>query len=194
VGTPNTQVNAQAPDQSTASNFQGVRAALNAGRGVLTTLGYRTTRMFVVTRVWEGGRRSAEGGFTDQAIWRGKVIDSATGSAGDPPKVGLEIVPRPKVRFIRTQELFASGGIYQDGDLKVTYIQPPWTDAAGVQQGYTIADVMPDPSADNGTEMFYYLSGSINGEYFRVGTITEKFGHYEMTLRSRTTTPTKDGV
>lgn len=193
MATPNTTIGTQPPEQQAADRFQRVRSALNAGRGVLTTLGYRTTRVFVVTRVWEGGRRSADGGYIDQAIYRGNVVDQSTGVGLNRPQVGLEIVPRPKVRFLRTQELFASGGIYHDGDLKVTYIQPPWTDTNGVQHGYSIEDFAPDPGDNDGTETFYYLTGSVAGEYFRVGTITEKFGHYEMTLRSRLTTPTKDG-
>lgn len=192
MAAPNTAIGAEAPDQAVADRFQRVRGALNAGRGVLTRLGYRTVRVFVVTRVWEGGRRSAEGGYEDRAVFRGAVIARATGVGLRAPTVGLEIVPRPKVRFLRTQEVFNSGGIYHDGDVKITYVQPAWTDHAGVQQGYTIADVAPDPSPDDGTETFYYLEGSVQGEYFRVGTITEKFGHLELTLRSRLTTPTKD--
>lgn len=192
---PNTSITAVAPDQLVADRFRRVRGALNAGRGVLTTLGYHTVRVFVVTRVWEGGRRSADGGYEDRALFRGNIIARATGSNFALPTVGLEIVPRPKVRFITTREQFASGGIYHDGDVKLTYIQPAWVDGqSGVEKGYTIGDVAPDPSPADGVETFYFLSGSITGEYFRVGTITEKFGHLELTLRSRLTTPTKDSA
>lgn len=192
--TPNTQVGAAPADELVHDRFRRVRSALNAGRSVLTKLGYYTTRLFVVTRAWEGGRKSADGGYEDRAVYRGEVVDRATGSFGDIPRVGLEVLPRPRIRLIRTQEIFASGGLYHDGDLKITYIQPWWTDrATGVTLGYTVADVAPDPAPADGVETFYYVTGQyIQGEYFRVGSITEKFGHFELTLRSRLTTPTKD--
>jgi len=181
---------------SAEDNFRRVRSALNAGRNVLTTLGYRTIRVFVVTRVWEGGRKSADGGFVDQAVYGGQVVDQATGRFGDPPQVGLEIVPRPKVRTLGIRETYGSGGIFREGDVRLTYIQPWWEDSrTGVRKGFRVVDVAPDPAPSDGIETYYYLTGDpLQGEYFRVGSLTEKFGHFEVTLRARATTPTVDAA
>lgn len=177
-----------------ASRFRGVLGALNAGRQVLTNLGIRTVRVSVTVRTWQGARVGSPGGYTDRAIYQGIVTAHASGAVEASPTVGTEIVPRPKCRFVSTREVANSAGLYHEGDLKVTYIQPFWADpVTGTQHGYTMADIAPDESVD-GVEVIYRVTsdtGAINSDYSRIGTVTEHFGHYELLLRSRTTTPNK---
>lgn len=180
---------------SPADKFRRVQSGLQAARQVLTTLGIYTTRVFIVRRTWAGGRRSFEGGFTDQSVYQGNVIAEAPGHGRANPDIGLEILPRPRCRLLSSREVYDSGGIYHEGDLRVMYIQPYWVDAAGVQHGYTLDDIAPDPDRLDETETFYRLkaasSGGISGEYFRFGSVLEKWGHYELTLKPRLTTPGK---
>lgn len=176
-------------------NFRRIRAALNARRKRNTLLGIYTTRVYVVKRVWEGGRRSAEGGFTDYGIYQGQVINQANGIGFTWSGAGMEISPRPKCRMLSSREIYNSAGIYHEGDVRVTYIQPYWKDRNGVQKGYAPVDIAPE-STDDGVEYFYRLqasdqSGGITGDYYLIGSILEKWGHYQVTLTARGNTPGK---
>lgn len=152
-------------------------------RQVPSTLGLRTSQLFVIVRRWEGGRRSAEGGYVDTAVYDGQVIQSGQGA-------GLEVIPRPLVRFIRTREIFESGGLYNEGDLRVNYIQPRYTSPGGAPVGYSATDIAPEFDHD-GIEVIYRFVGGVNGEYARIGSVLERWGHYELTLSARRTTPGK---
>lgn len=184
------------PDQK----FRGILGGANAVRMIATTLGVYTTRVFITWRLWQGGRRSSDGGYVDEAVSRGQVIATATGVGFGPFQVGLEIVPRPKIQALSAREIFQSGGIYKSGDIRLVGIQPAWTGTDGEPLGYTPEDVAPDPLTRDGAEVIYFLQsanagqGGINGEYFRVGTMVEKFDHYEITLTPRLTTPTMNAT
>ena len=174
---------------------RAILGGLAAGRSVLTTLGFRTFRVFVTVRTWQGGRIGAPGGYVDRAIYQNTIIGQESGTGLNvPPGVGLEITPRPKCRFISTREIASSAGLYHEGDMRVTSIQPFWIDqTTRVQHGYTMQDLAPDESMD-GVEVIYRVvsdTGSIASDYSRIGTVTEYFGHYELILRSRLTTANK---
>jgi hypothetical protein len=171
---------------------------MRTARNALTRLGIYTTRVFVVQRKWLGGRRGFDGGFVDTAVYQGKVVQEGGGQGTENPQVGLEILPRPRVRLISSREIYNSGGIYHEGDCRVMFIQPYWVGRDGRQQGYTLEDIAPDPDDQSPTETFYRLvaasSGGVTGEYFRYGSVLEKWGHYELTLKPRLTTPVKGPV
>lgn len=129
-------------------------------------LGFRTSDVSVVTRLWPSGRRGDpdETSFIDTAI--------------------LPLInPRPKVRQVSSREIAGSGGTYQDGDLRVDKLTPKF--AAG---GYTINELAPI-SPDEGTEILYVVTGPLAGEYHRINSNADRALGYSLTLRRMRTTP-----
>ena len=114
---------------------------LNKARGIIDDLGFRTSDVVIRTRRWVG-ERSAEGDYTDDLL----------------PLRN----PRPRVRTLSTQEVAASGGKYELGDLRIDKLTPRF--AGPPAGGYTPAQLDP-PVGEEGVEVRYVVTGAFAGEY-----------------------------
>lgn len=136
-----------------------------AARQLMDDLGLRTNSLEIFTRTWSGP-------------------PGATGSThvdSDP----LTITPRPKIRSLSKKEIAASGGLYADGDVRVTKITPKYmVDAGG---GYETSEILP--SGLRLVDVVYRITGPNEGEYKVVDSDTSKNFGYELTLRRTRKTP-----
>lgn len=121
----------------------GILATANAIRmNVPKSLDLRQNNaLSIVQRVWAGGVRDAAGGFTDTT---------------------LDLVERYRVRQVSTREIAGSGGVYENGDLRIGPITP-----SNGTIGYTAAQIAPTFVAA-ATELRYVLAGNHAGIYRRV--------------------------
>lgn len=140
---------------------------INNGRKIVDGLGFRTSDVSVVTRLWPSGTRGvpSETDYVDSTVT---------------PLVN----PRPKVRQITSREIASSGGMYEDGDLRVDKLTPKF--AAGGYLPEEIAPIAPD----KGTEILYLVTGPLAGEYRRINSNLDRALGYSLTLRRMRTTPT----
>jgi hypothetical protein len=121
--------------------------ALDAIRGIGGILGLRPFTITLRVRTWSGG--SPGKGFKTDTDVR-LMNNTATG--------GTTSV---KARFVTTQEIIASGGLYRDRDVKVGPLTPQFAAAYGLPQGgYGDAtlDPVPTPLAQP-TEIFWNVIG-----------------------------------
>lgn len=115
----------------------GLLGVANAVRGVPQSLGLRPTTVTLRTRVWAGGEKG-EGAFSD---------------------TDTILTPTPRIRELSMQEVNASAGEYERGDIKIGPITPP-----NANGGYSRETL--EPTADeNGIESFFVLEGENAGEY-----------------------------
>lgn len=113
------------------SFVSGFKPTLDAIRtGIPSTYGLRGVSLTVRTIHFEGDYLT--GG---QEVVTDKVIGSPTGD-------------RYKVRVVSTKDVVASGGIYQQGSIRVGPITPPYPGG-----GFTAADLIP-PSAPGQTVLY----------------------------------------
>lgn len=75
---------------------------INSARGIIQSLGFRQYQLTVIRRTWSGGR-------------------VGTGVATD---TRLPITPAPKTRIVSLQEVAASAGTLQEGDMRLEKITP----------------------------------------------------------------------
>lgn len=143
---------------------QNLLPVINNGRKIIDGLGFRTSDVSVVTRLWPSGRR-------------GDPDDSSYGDTVLPL-----VNPRPKVRQVSSREIAGSGGTYQDGDLRVDKLTPKF--AAG---GYTLDEIAP-VADDEGVEILYVVTGPLAGEYRRINSNADRALGYSLTLRRMRTT------
>lgn len=136
-----------------------------AARTLIDNLGFRTNSLEIFTRTWTGS-------------------PGATGSThvdSDP----LVVTPRPKIRALTNKEIAASGGLYTDGDLRVTKITPKYT--AGAGGGYEVSEILA--AGSRGVDVVYRITGPNGGEFKIVDSDTSKNFGYELTLRRTRKTP-----
>ena len=124
------------------------------------TLDLRTNTLTIRTRTWPGDRG----------------IDVPNDS-------DLEILPRPLVRRVSTNEVASSGGRFEQGDLRVTAITPAYDGG-----GYTVDQIVPT-APDDTVEILYIVTGPNAGEYALVDQDVSKPLRYTLTLRKRRSTP-----
>lgn len=127
----------------------------------------RPTNVTIRTRTYVGGRRSSQSAYTDSDLVLPDIY---------------------KVSPLKFNEVTASGGRYEVGDLKLGPVTP-----RGVTKGWTEDQLAPKTTSD-GVEVIYVLSTSPDGaghsgEYSRVQYLREKsFSHY-LILRRRSNVP-----
>jgi hypothetical protein len=145
-----------------------VNAALDDARGIIASFGLRTFVVKIRRRAWSGGKPGI-----------GQSIDT-----------DLTITPPPRVEAVGAREIAASGGTYQDGDIRLTKITPAYDD--GFTTGGYTKDQLKLTIAHPYEELLYVLTGD-DGEThatFVSGRFDDKhkFG-YEIVVRRRRDTP-----
>ncbi len=117
-----------------------ILAQVDAIRAIAGPTGFdiRLNALTIRTRTWSGSR-------------------IADGTATD---VDLVLPARYPIRYLSSQELFSSGGLYESGDILVDHITP----SSGSGAGYTAAQLRPVVSTDN-VEILYVIVGSHAGIY-----------------------------
>jgi hypothetical protein len=117
-----------------------------------------------------------------RTTWSGREVGDGTASYSDMP-----LTPRPNVRDIKSNEINASAGRYQSGDVMLEGITPAYT-LGVLAGGYTEAQLAP-VSVQSNVEYVWALSGFYEGEYQYVSTHTRGLFSHDVVLRRRLTTP-----
>lgn len=123
-----------------------------------------TNQLTIRQRVWAGGRP-------------GMVVEGFN-------DIDLVLPARYPVRHLTQQELNASAGRYEVGDILVDGISP--SDGAG--SGYTPEQLAPTITTDD-VELIYVITGDHAGEYSLVEARTFRAFTYQLVLRRRSSTP-----
>lgn len=138
-----------------------------------TAYGLRLHGVSVVVTVWPAGSLPGAHGVTPTTTTTPLLVDGA----------------RPRVERVSSQDVIASGGRYEDADIKVGPLTPAWTDAAGVAHGVSLDVINPPIPAGGGVaEVLFKVTGpgipAAGDWYRRVGddALPGLFG-YTITLR-----------
>lgn len=138
---------------------------MQAARGIIDDLGFRTSDVVIRTRTWIGPR-SVDGAYNDEEL----ALRN----------------PRPRVRTLSTREIAASGGKYELGDLRIDKLTPHY--AGPPAGGYTPAQLDPPVSSDD-VEVRYVVSGAFAGEYaIESGNFDRALGYSIVIKRTNTVT------
>lgn len=145
----------------------GLLDVIDAVRGIPGALDLRPYKVTVRVRTWTGTRPGI-GADTDvdKAIW----VDAGS--------------HKPRVRQLTQREIIASGGAYQDQDLRIGPITPPYTGGAANNTATSIFDPSPGGTP---AEIFFKLEGpgmAAGGSWFKriSGDVTRPL-HYEFVVR-----------
>ena len=152
-------------------------------RGIPGELGLRPYKVSVVVRTWSGSRPG---------------VDASTSS--DAPKViGVDVgTQSPRVRQLTQREIIASGGAYNDQDLKIGPLTPPFVvtgDAPyqGATADNSSANIFDPPTQIAATEVFFKIEGRnmpAGGRWYKkIGQDLTRPLHYEFTVRNTGETP-----
>lgn len=130
-----------------ATLAQTILPALDAIRGIGGILGLRPFTVTLRVRTWSGAS-PGKGNKTDTDTVLTNVTATSAGT--------LENV---KARFVTTQEIVASAGLYRDRDVRVGPLTPQFAAAYGLPQGgYGDAGLDPSPGAV-AVEIFWKVAG-----------------------------------
>lgn len=156
--------------QSILSSLQGIDEVLGpSGLDILPT------SVSIVTRTWNEGRRGAGGAdnYTEQALCLPQGIT---------------------VRHLATREIAGSGGRFEQGDMLVGPIRPPFTDpVSGATGGFTEAQIKPP--GQQGVEIIWRLTSTqpngsgINGDYALIEFRRDHPFFYEAVIGRKRSTP-----
>lgn len=135
-------------------------------------LDLRPTSINIVKRVWQGGRRGSNGGFTDTVF---TALPSYT-----------------KVRQITQREIDGSGGRFEQGDLVIGPISPTYTNATGGTSGFTEAQLAPP--GQTGLEYIYRTalqagSTGIAGDFTLIELRRDRVFRFMLYVRKLRTSP-----
>ena len=112
--------------------------------------------------------------------WSGALVGDGTPTTVETPVV-VDGDKRPKVQQLSSRDIIASGGLYQEQDMRVGPLTPSF--AGG---GTTVADFDP-PAAGPTTEVVYRLTGpdtpATGTLYRKVGQRVDRNFRYELILR-----------
>lgn len=147
--------------------------AIDAIRGIPAQLGLRLYTVAITARTWTGARPGI-----------GTSSDVTTGI-----KIDLGIY-QTKVTQITERDIIASGGLYNDQDLRVGPITPPF---AGSTADNSAISVFDPPVGAAPVELFFLITGPnmpAGGAYFkRIGVDVSKSFRYMFTIRKTGETP-----
>lgn len=117
--------------------------------------------------------------------WTGPLAGQGAKATVDTPLVCNG--GRVHVVQVTSQDVIASGGLYQDQDLRVGPLTPPYTDATGNPAGTVTTAFDPSPMPAT-TEVLFQLTGpgiaSAGAWYKKVNTNTLANFRYEIVLRA----------
>jgi hypothetical protein len=140
----------------------------------------RPTTCTIITRIWAEGQ-----------IGKGSFQDTG-GSFGTVP---LQIPPYVRIRHVTEREIAGSGGLYEEGDVIIGPIRPPFVHpVTGQAGGFTEAQVAPKSKAQ-GTQIIYRLvqadpaAGGINGDMALVEFKRDRVYRYMVVVGRLRTTP-----
>lgn len=146
--------------------------ALDSIRGIPDTLGLRLYSVSIRVRTWSGSRPGVDSSTSTDAN-QYFYVDAGT--------------HRPRVQQVTQRDIIASGGVYQDQDVKVGPITPPYTGG-----GVDITAFDPNMTASP-VEVFFKIEGpgmATGGSWYRkVGQDCSKPLAYYFTLRRVAETP-----
>lgn len=153
----------------------GLLKAIDRVRGIPNRLDLRLYKVSIRVRTWTGSRPG---------------VDSSTSTDAD-EYFGVDAgTHRARVAQVTQRDIIASGGIYQDQDVKVGPITPPYLGGAANHADITAFDPNPTGSA---TEVFFKIEGpgmATGGSWFhKVGQDCSKPFAYYFTLRRVAQTP-----
>lgn len=149
--------------------------AVDTIRGIPNALGMRLYGVSIVVRTWSGARPGL-GVYTD-------AITPIKLNAGASPTT---------VRQVSQKEIVASGGHYQDQDLKIGPITPPY--AGSLKDDDQILQFDPPVMKGVPTEILFLVTGpnmATSGSHFKkIGQDVSRPYHYSLILRKMgVTTP-----
>ena len=121
-----------------------VLPALDTVRAVAGLLGMRVFAVTVRKRVWTG-ERPGVGTKTD--------TDIAVTNAGALPATPV------RVQYVSAREIVASGGLYQDRDLRVGPITPTFAATLGIPAGGFDGSTLDPATTSSATELFWKVTG-----------------------------------
>jgi len=137
-------------------------------RGIPGELGVRLFSVSVLVRTWTGARPNAPGSTKTDVV--------------TPIKTGLG-AQDVKVRNLTSRDVIASGGAYNDQDLEIGPITPPFP---GVDEGNAISE-WETSTTTTAREVFYLVEGPgtrVGGDlYYKINTKTDRAFRYVLTLR-----------
>lgn len=118
-------------------------------------------------------------------VWSGQTVGEGTKTTTDTP---LRIQgKRPGVRRVKQDDVIASGGTYEDLDLRIGPFTPAFTGAAGPIASGGLDPVAFNPAANTSTrEVYYKLTGPgmESGAWFKkVGQQSDSAFSYYLTVR-----------
>jgi hypothetical protein len=139
-----------------------LRAIADSARDVATPI--RMIQVTIRTRTWGGGRRGVE------------------------PSTDADFVlpRRYRVRQISSKEIASSGGLYNEGDMRIGPITPPYTSGGG--GGFTAEQLRPAGATNK--EIFVILTGDMTGEYTIKDFNSDRPFSWFLIIGRRETTPT----
>jgi hypothetical protein len=145
-------------------------------RGLPGLFGLRLYSISIVVRTWSGSRPG--------------VDQSTSSDARSPLTVDLTKF-NIKVRQLTAREIIASGGDFNDQDLKVGPITPPYQGSTADNDAISIFDPLPTASA---TELFFNVQGPgfqrAAGAWFKkISQDVTAPMHYEFVVRHTGETP-----
>ena len=148
----------------TGALVPAILPALDTIRAVRGLLGLNPFRVFLRIREWSGPI-VGEAQYVDNAGNNGQDFEITVGQ----PPIGS--FP-PKVVFVSTRDIIASGGLYRDRDMRVGPFTPPYAIpprggcAAGFAARGGISDTQVDPKqyGDAATQVFWRVTGPTMGE------------------------------
>jgi hypothetical protein len=131
----------------------------------------RPTSVAIITRTWDMGQRGA-------------------GVGRDAP---LPLPNYTKVRHLSVREIADSGGVFEDGDIRVGPITPVYA-INGITGGFTEAQLNP-PIPTNSIQVIYRVAlqsgaSGIAGDYTIVSLFRDRTLKFILVLRREKSTPT----
>lgn len=133
------------------------------------------TNVAIVTRTWTKGRRGA--GAPDAYV-----------------EAPMQLPQTVTVRHLTTREVASSGGTFEQGDLLVGPIRPPFTDENGQPGGFTEEQIKPEVRTQ-GVEILWRLmptrrdGSGIAGDYQLIEFRRDSPFYYEVVIGRERTTP-----
>jgi hypothetical protein len=134
-------------------NFRhALREVVDAIRGIPDDLDLREYSVAIRVRTWNGSRPG---------------VDSSTATDVDSYFYVDGGTHRPRVKQVTQRDIIASGGVYQDQDLRIGPLTPPYPGGAADNTDVSVLDPAITSSA---TEIFFLITGpgmGSNGSWFK---------------------------
>lgn len=118
--------------------------AIDVIRGIGDRIGVRPYVVAILVRRWSGARPGVDASYQiddDQTFF----VDGGT--------------HRPRVFEVSQRDIIASGGVFQDQDLKIGPITPPFTGAGNSAANKSTISIFDPVQGSMSSEIFFYITG-----------------------------------